>query len=90
MAADPTQDPKTVLDACVAYWADPSRAGTICALTRHQASLYYASPESLQFTYPTSLDDAAAFCATHGNQTCVAATGRRPPHRSPVRHAKLR
>jgi hypothetical protein len=75
MAADPTQDPRTALDACVAYWADPSRAGTICALTRHQASLYYASPESLQFTYPTSLTDAAAFCATHGNQTCAGVTG---------------
>lgn len=75
MAADPTQDPKTVLEGCVTYWADPSRAGTICALTRHQASLYYATPETLQFSYPTSLEDAAAFCATHGNQTCAGVTG---------------
>lgn len=71
MAEHPTEKPGDVLDDCTTYWNSPAQAGQVCALTRHQASLYYADPTSLAFTFPTSLDDAAAFCATHGNQACA-------------------
>ena len=37
MAADPSQDPQTVLNACAAYWNDPTRAAKICALARGKA-----------------------------------------------------
>lgn len=74
MADDPTQDPVAVLKACTAYWSDPAQAGQICALARHQASLYYASPTSLAFTYRTSLADAATFCGANGNQACAGVT----------------
>jgi len=71
MSDDPSQDPVAMVEECTKYWQDPARAGEICALARHQASLYYASPTSLQFTFNTSLDVAAKFCAANGNQACA-------------------
>jgi hypothetical protein len=71
MAEHPDRSPEAVLADCARYWNDPARAGQVCALTRHQASLYYADPTSLEFTFSTSMDAAATFCAGHGNQPCA-------------------
>jgi hypothetical protein len=74
MADDPSQDPQTVLVDCTAYWTDPSRARTVCALTRHQASLHYPDPTSLAFRFDLSLADAAAACGQEGNDPCAGVT----------------
>ena len=71
MAADPSQDPQKVLDDCTAYWNDPARDPEVCALTRHQASLFYSDPVSLAYAFKQSLADAAAACATNGNNPCA-------------------
>lgn len=71
MADDPSQSPMDVLNACTAYWNDPAQAAQVCALARHQASLFYSDPVSLAFRYNTSLTDAAAFCSTSNNNPCA-------------------
>lgn len=67
MADNPSLDPKAVYDDCVNYWNDAARNAQVCALVRHQASLFYASPTSLAFTFPITLDQAAALCAANNN-----------------------
>jgi hypothetical protein len=74
MADDPSQDPVAVLADCTAYWNDPAQAATVCALTVHQASLFYASATSLDFTFNTDLAQAASRCADNGNQACAGIT----------------
>jgi hypothetical protein len=64
MAGDPSQDPQAVLNDCTIFWEDPAQQATVCALVQHQASLYYASQNSLAFTFNTDMDQAAAFCGT--------------------------
>ncbi len=71
MADDPSQDPAAVVADCTKYWNDPAQARTICALARHQGSLYYADPTSLQFVFKTSLAQAESECQTNGNHACA-------------------
>ncbi|MGI9189264.1 MAG: hypothetical protein ACR2F9_03880 [Longimicrobiaceae bacterium] len=68
---DPTQNPQTVLDDCASYWADPARAATVCTLVRHQGSLLYPDPNSLDFTFKVTMEQAAKVCAQNGNQPCA-------------------
>ncbi|MBI1374401.1 MAG: hypothetical protein GC159_16915 [Phycisphaera sp.] len=70
MAQDPTQDPKTVLADCNSYWRDDAHAATVCKLVRHEGSLWYPDPNSLEFQFKVSLDEAAAICQKNNNQTC--------------------
>jgi hypothetical protein len=71
MSDDPTQDPVAAIKACNAYWADPARAAVICALVKHQGSLFYSNPITLAFTFNVSLEDAQAFCQANQNQPCA-------------------
>lgn len=74
MADDPSQDPQAVLDSCTAYWNGPARAAQVCALARHQASLFYSDPVSLAYSFKTSLAEGAAFCASNANSPCAGVT----------------
>ncbi len=73
MAKDPTQDPRAVLDDCKSYWhnRDGARNHTLCSLVQHQGSLYYSSPESLEFTFKKSMQQAGDFCLVHDNNPCA-------------------
>lgn len=61
MADDPSRDPQAVLDECKKYWdpRDAARNAQISALVQHQGSLWYSDPNSLNFTFKVSLQQAA-------------------------------
>jgi hypothetical protein len=58
MAEDPTQDPQAVLTAATAYWNDAAQARMVNALVQHEGSLLYPDPNSLDFEFAVSLDQA--------------------------------
>lgn len=74
MFDEPAQDPQSLLEHCIAYWADPAQAAAVCALARHQASLTYDSPDSLAFRFATSLGEAALACGAHSFNPCAGIT----------------
>ena len=74
MNADPSQAPNAVVDELTAYWNAPEQRSTVCELVQHQGSLFYADPDSLDFTFRLSQADAAKFCANHGNDPCAFTT----------------
>lgn len=74
MADDPSQPPQDVLTACTTYWNDSARAAEVCALARHQASLFYSDPVSLAYEYRISIQQAAAFCGANANNSCAGVT----------------
>ena len=74
MADDPSQPPQDVLTACTTYWNDSARAAEVCALARHQASLFYSDPVSLAYEYRVSIQQAAAFCGANANNSCAGVT----------------
>jgi len=53
MGEDPTQDPYEVFKACSDYWTnrDEEREKQLNAIVQHQGSLYYASADSLEFSF---------------------------------------
>jgi hypothetical protein len=71
MSDDPSQDPQAVLKDCTSYWSDPKRAPEICALTKHQGSLFYSNPVTLQYTFKLTLAQGAAFCKANANNPCA-------------------
>jgi hypothetical protein len=72
MSEDPSLDPVAVLGDCTTYWHDPARVAQICALVQHQGSLSYPDAGSLSFRFDRTLEQAAALCASSGNQPCAA------------------
>jgi hypothetical protein len=74
MASNPALNPQQVLQDCTAFWNNAAQQAQICALVRHQGSLYYASPTSLAFSYQVSLTDAQTFCNANGNNACAGMT----------------
>jgi hypothetical protein len=71
MAADPSQNPQTILADATQYWNDGARAAQVCGLVEHQASLLYPDPKSLDFEFQISLTQAAASCASKNNNPCA-------------------
>ena len=70
MAQDPSLPPADVFNSCTSYWNDPARAGEVCALVRHEASLKYSDPVTLAYSFALPLPDAAALCAKTANDPC--------------------
>ncbi len=70
MARDPSQDPKQLVQACESHWRDPAQQARVCALVQHQGSLLYPNPDSLQFQFRLSLQEAADYCEAHQNNPC--------------------
>ena len=69
MGNDPTQDPHDVLEDAKNYWKDPAQAGEVCALIRHQGSLWYPNPtESLEFEWKVSMEEARTLCKNNGSE----------------------
>ena len=60
LAQNPDQDPKAVLQACQDYWGGKQQQQQAEALVLHQGSLYYPDPNSLQFVFSMSLEEATA------------------------------
>jgi hypothetical protein len=73
MAGDPSQSPQAVLTAATAYWNDAAQAAAVCALVQHEGSLYYQNGSPAAFSFPTSLEQGAAFCQANGNNPCAFA-----------------
>jgi hypothetical protein len=73
MAEDPSQNPQAVLDDSTAYWSADAQRATVCQQVRHHGSLYYKDRVSLAFEFRESMDQAAEFCTTYGNNPCSAA-----------------
>ena len=72
MAEDPSQNPQTVLDECTAYWSADAQQATVCQHVRHQGSLDDQDRVSLAFKFRESMEQAADFCTTYGNNPCSA------------------
>ena len=66
MADDPTQSPSAVAQDAIRYWNDPARADEVCALVRHEGSLYYPD-KSLRYSFKVLLPEAADICRNKGN-----------------------
>jgi hypothetical protein len=60
MSDDPSQDPQLVLKDATAYWNSPAHSAQVNALVQHQGSLLYPDPNSLDFEFAVSLDQAMA------------------------------
>ena len=73
MAEDPSQDPHRVFAQCRDYWRqrDTARDRLLCSLVQHQGSLYYSSPESLDYRFNKSMQQAEDFCAQHDDKPCA-------------------
>ena len=71
MAENPTEDPKAVLDKCIAYWNDKERAETVCAFVQRHGSLYYEGGDPSKFRYLLSLEEGKKFCKEHDNNPCA-------------------
>jgi hypothetical protein len=52
---------RAVLNDCTSFSASPAQNAAVCTLVQHQASLYYANPTSLDFTFLTNMQQAADF-----------------------------
>ncbi len=72
MAADPTQDPGSVLTTCTSYWHGPGQAAAVCAMVQHEGTLFYPTGTPAVFTFKTSLAQGAAFCAAHADNPCAS------------------
>lgn len=70
MSKDPTQNPEVVFGECQDYWFDGDRAATVCTLVRHEGSLLYPDPDSLEFTFKVSMEQAAEMCEKTDNDPC--------------------
>lgn len=73
MAGDPSQDPQAVLTAATAYWTAGAQGAAVCALVQHEGSLLYQNASPADFSFPTSLQQGAAFCQANGNNPCASA-----------------
>lgn len=72
MAADPRRykDSHNLIDECTAYWNDPAQQETICAMVRHQGTMYTDSAGVGAFGFRTSYSRAKSECQSHQNQPC--------------------
>ena len=67
LAADPSLDVGDALFEATAYALHPKLNATACALTRHQGSLWYPDPNSLNFSFKIDYDSAITYCRQDPN-----------------------
>ena len=67
LVADPSIDVGEALFEATAYALNPKLDATVCALTRHQGSLSYPNPRSLNFTFKIDYDSALTQCQQNPN-----------------------
>jgi len=72
MSDDPSLDPQATIEEAESYWDDSAQASEICALVRHEGSLRYPDPASLDFRFDLSLDAARDQCRLLKNDPCAA------------------
>lgn len=71
MAEDPSPPPEEVMEACKAYWRAREQRAELCAMVRHQGSLFYPERDSLQYRFNLSLDEARTQCREAGDDPCA-------------------